>query len=160
MQQLLQNYSITEILLFIVILAVAIKGVISFIDWARQRIHKAVKEKEKPDRNAKHNDKQDQQLQYIKNELDILKKYIELLTQSDKDAIKSFITGQHHYFCYKLGYIDDYSLDSIEKRYNHYKEQGGNSFVEDLMFELRQLPKHALSREDYQKQDYQYKGNS
>jgi len=35
MQQLLQNYSITEILLFIVILAVAIKGVISFIDWAR-----------------------------------------------------------------------------------------------------------------------------
>jgi hypothetical protein len=51
-----------------------------------------------------------------------MKKILELLTNSDKDAIKSFITKEHHYFCYKLGYIDDYSMDAIERRYSHYKE--------------------------------------
>ena len=42
---------------------------------------------------------------------------------SDKDAIKAFITREHHYFCYQKKWIDDYSLDCIEKRYEHYKEE-------------------------------------
>ena len=151
MQQLLETYSISEILIFIVILASSIKGVVSFIEWAKDKITHSVREKDKPDRILKKTEQNKKQLEHIKIEVDSIKKILELLTASDKDAIKSFITKQHHYFCYKLKYIDDYSLDAIEKRYAHYKEEGGNSFVHDLMEELRALPKkHSLSIQDYQ----------
>ena len=50
MQQLLETYSISEILIFIVILASAIKGVVSFIEWAKDKITHSVREKDKPDR--------------------------------------------------------------------------------------------------------------
>ena len=66
---------------------------------------------------------------------------INCLILSDRDDIKSYITRQHHYFCYTKKYIDDYSLDCLEKRYEHYVAENGNSYVEDLMEELRALPK-------------------
>lgn len=47
---------------------------------------------------------------------------IDMLIDSDKDDIKSFITEKHHYYCYKVGYIDDFSLDCIEKRFKHYSD--------------------------------------
>jgi hypothetical protein len=37
--------------------------------------------------------------------------------KSDKDSIKAFITKEHHYFCYEKGWIDDYNLDCLEKRF-------------------------------------------
>lgn len=151
MQQLLQDFSISQILMFIVILAAATKGLISFIDWARERITKQVHKQDKPDQILARTAQNKQELDQIKHQLGSMKKILELLTNSDKDAIKSFITKEHHYFCYKLGYIDDYSMDAIERRYSHYKEQGGNSFVHDLMQELRVLPKkHELNKDDYQ----------
>jgi hypothetical protein len=64
-----------------------------------------------------------------------------MLIDSDKDDIKAFITREHHYFCYQKGWVDDYSLDCVERRYAHYEQEGGNSFVEDLMKDLRKLPK-------------------
>ena len=73
--------------------------------------------------------------------LEKMQKQIDLLIESDKDDIKAYITKEHHYFCYEKGWIDDYSLDCIEKRYGHYVEEKGNSFVKSLMIELRSLPK-------------------
>ena len=64
-----------------------------------------------------------------------------MLIHSDKDAIKSYITRQHHYFCYDKRWIDDFSLDCIERRYQHYTEEGGNSFIAGFIEELRSLPK-------------------
>lgn len=66
---------------------------------------------------------------------------IDMLIESDKDDIKSYITREHHYFCYKIGWIDDFSLDCIEKRYKHYTDEGGNTFIGGFMEELRALPK-------------------
>ena len=66
---------------------------------------------------------------------------IDMLIDSDKDDIKSYITREHHYFCYQRGWIDDFSLDCIERRYQHYTDEGGNSFIEGFMTELRALPK-------------------
>ena len=79
------------------------------------------------------------------NVLQKLSEKINILIESDRDDIKSYITREHHYFCYKVGWIDDFSLDCIEKRYKHYIDEGGNTFVEDLMNELRALPKKAPS---------------
>ena len=38
MKELLTTYSIEEILIFLVVLAIAIKGVITFFDWAKDRL--------------------------------------------------------------------------------------------------------------------------
>ena len=40
-----------------------------------------------------------------------------------------------------MGWIDDFSLDCLERRYQHYADEGGNSFIEGFMEELRALPK-------------------
>lgn len=150
MQQLLQDFSVSQILMFTAILAAAVKGFISFIDWAKDRMRKTVHEQDKPDQILAKTQQTKRELDEIKGQLTSMNKTLELLINSDKDSIKSFITKQHHYFCYKLGYIDDYSMDAIQRRYSHYKEQGGNSFVQDLMRQLRDLPKtHELKRQDY-----------
>lgn len=141
MKELLTNYSLSEIILFLILAAVAVKQVISFFDWARKRIRQEVKEKDKPDEVFKLANKHEEQLLNIKNELDSLKEQISLLIESDRDDIKQSITKDHHYFCYKLGSIDDYSLDCVEKRYSHYREEGGNSFVKTLMQDMRALPR-------------------
>lgn len=141
MKELLTNYSLSEIILFLILIAVAVKQVIGFFDWARKRIRQEVKEKDKPDEVFKLANKHEEQLLNIKNELNSLKEQISLLIESDRDDIKQSITKDHHYFCYKLGSIDDYSLDCVEKRYSHYKEEGGNSFVKTLMQDMRALPR-------------------
>ena len=40
MLDLLKNYSLTDITIFVVMLAFAIKGVVDFYDWAKNRITK------------------------------------------------------------------------------------------------------------------------
>ena len=69
-----------------------------------------------------------------------MSKAINILIASDKDDIKAWITQQHHYFCYELGYIDDYNLQCIEARYVHYKEEDGNTFIDGFMKDIRNLP--------------------
>jgi hypothetical protein len=40
-----------------------------------------------------------------------------------------------------MKWIDDFSLNCLEKRYEHYLAEKGNSFVHNLMDDLRALPK-------------------
>lgn len=148
---LLQHYSLSDILMFTVFLALAVKSLISFFDWAYVYIKKffnihysKINQKEALERRLQ---KGSQVMNELKNSQqttdEILKNLsakIDLLIDSDKDDIKSYITREHHYFCYKLGYIDDFSLDCIEKRFKHYSDEGGNSFIENFMKDLRALP--------------------
>lgn len=152
MKDLVGTYSVQEILLFLVTFALAIKGFVSFWDWGYERLKKVFKKETDQeqemdliqDQISAHQaeyqllkDNQDKFREDLKNLLD----KVNLLIDSDKDDIKSFITERHHHFCYKEKWIDDYSLDCIERRYKHYKDEGGNSFIHDLMEELRELPK-------------------
>lgn len=141
MMELLKQYSLQDIIIFIVLLALAIKGCVSFIDWTRERINRAVIHSDFPNQLKNHIQDHSKQIQEIKEDMIQIKNLINLLVESDKDAIKAFITRQHHYFLYQKGWIDDYSLNCIEQRYSHYKDQGGNSFIGNLIAELRQLPK-------------------
>ena len=163
MVEVLAAYSLSEILAILVAVALGIKGVISFYDWAVARLkqkfgkethaefHKEqleqrlalgnvkMKELEETDKSL------DTKIQNLKTETDNkfneLMGKLNLLLASDRDAIKAHIVEKHHYFCYTKKYIDDYSLDCLEKRYEHYVAEKGNSYVEDLMEELRALPK-------------------
>lgn len=145
MPELLQNYSLEQIVMFIVLLALAIKGVVDFFDWGKKRITATTsksQEKIAEVTNMKQNiDKLfEMQIEQTKA-IDKLTHSVDILLQSDKDDIKSWITAQHHYFCYEIKHIDDYSLDCIERRYAHYIDEGGNSFIGNLMTDLRSLKK-------------------
>ena len=152
MLDLLNKYTVNEILMFLVILALALKGTISFFDWAKDRLDKVYKKryniKEAREDVEKELEEQEYQIQQLVNiqtqiqqQILELHKRIDMLIESDKDDIKAWLTQQHHYFCFQKGYIDDYSLDCMEKRYKHYEDEGGNSFVATLMSEVRALPK-------------------
>lgn len=152
MIELFQKFTFPEIAMFIVLLALAIKGVVSFFEWVQQEIGKALHIK-----NGKTAEKEQMKQRLLKNTelieeitnkqnntdeyLQEMSQKIDLLIQSDKDAIKSYITGEHHKFCYDLKEIDDFSLDCLQKRYKHYADEGGNSFIEGFMQDLRKLPR-------------------
>lgn len=148
MAELITNYSWSEIILFVIAFAAAIKGVVTFWDWGKDRLRKVYDKEDKIEEiksliveNTKQmNEFSNIQAQTI-DEIQHLKENITNLTASDKDDIKAWITEKHHHFCYEIRYIDDYSLDCIEKRYAHYVDEGGNSFISTLMEEIRNLPK-------------------
>lgn len=148
MAELITNYSWSEIILFVIAFAAAIKGVVTFWDWGKDRLRKVYDKEDKIEEiksliveNIKQmNEFSNIQAQTI-DEIQHLKENITNLTASDKDDIKAWITEKHHHFCYEIKYIDDYSLDCIEKRYAHYVDEGGNSFISKLMEEIRNLPK-------------------
>jgi len=143
--ELLSSFTTAQIIIFIVLLAIAFKKIADFLDWMRDKIKKR---DNKHQETISRDQKIDQQLAEFQSELkhitetvDKTNAEIKILKESDKDDIKAFITREHHYFCYTKGWIDDFSMDCIEKRYGHYVEEEGNSFVLDLMTELRALPK-------------------
>ena len=141
MLDLLNNYSLTEIIVFIVTLSFSIKGVVDFYDWAKKRIKEPV--------DKQYTDKEMQKkvlntLEAHSQEIEKMSKAIDILIRSDKDDIKSWITEKHHYFCYDLGYIDDYNYQCIEARYSHYKEEDGNTFIDGFMTDIRALPKVSV----------------
>lgn len=152
MLELLQNYSINQILIFIVMLALAIKGLISFWDWGYERLKNGFTKKFQKDKyrqdlevRLSNYDKKVNQLEQAQNEmlskLEYMLKKIDILTDSDKDSIKAYITEKHHFYCYNQKWIDDYSLDCLERRFEHYQNEHGNSFIEEMMTEIRALPR-------------------
>lgn len=152
MKELLETFSIEQIIIFLVLLGFAVKETVSFFDWAAARVNQKVKKESIHDELKNGikilNDDLKTSLKEIyqvvdenKKTQEKMQKTISLLVESDKDDIKSWITERHHYFCYEKGYIDDYNLDCMEKRFAHYIDEHGNSFVEDLMEEVRHLPR-------------------
>jgi flagellar biosynthesis GTPase FlhF len=163
MLALLNSYSLSEIIIFIIILCLAIKEVVTFYDWGKTRIQegynknlRAKTEKDntqeqidtlneryqKQDKDfKKHREEIQSNFTRMNDQIDSLTNKIEMLIKSDKDDIKSYIVEKHHFFCYGQKWIDDYNLDCLERRYSHYVEEKGNSYVEDLMAEIRALPK-------------------
>lgn len=152
MLELLKEYSISQILILAVFIAIAIKEVIQFIDWARQRTLQQVTKStssieliKKIEEKDKDQDKKIEQMleaqKTLSENIDLILQQVQNLIKSDRDAIKAYITKEHHHFCYEVKWIDDYNLDCLEKRYQRYVEEGGNSFIESLMEEIRDLPR-------------------
>lgn len=152
MKELLETFTVEQIIIFLALLGFSIKEVVSFFDWASTRINQKVKKENVHDElkneiKTLNNDLKAglkeiyQTVDENKKTQEKMQKTINLLVESDKDDIKSWITERHHYFCYEKGYIDDYNLDCMEKRFKHYMDEHGNSFVKDLMEEVRHLPR-------------------
>ena len=161
MKDLLSSLSVTQIILIIFMIAVATKEVINLIDFFRNKI-KSSSNKEQQEKDEKkdileqiekiHSSviKNEEECKKIASQLVEFKietmdmfnhqqQTLNSLVQSDIDDIKSYIVKQYHFFMAQ-GWIDDFSMDTIEKRYSHYEREGGNSYVKSLVEKLRQLP--------------------
>lgn len=55
------------------------------------------------------------------------------------DARWAFKDAYNYYFL-KVHQIDEHSLEALERKFEHYKDAGGNSFVDTIMEQLRTLP--------------------
>ena len=150
--ELIQQYSVSEIIIMLILLAAALKGLINFYDWAKEKILKVFhreqkKEEEKQDIEKTLSEHEERMKSLMKSQdnlniqIQSLMEKINLLIESDRDDIKSWITEKHHFYCFNQKWIDDYSLDCLEKRFSHYEQENGNSFVEGLMKDLRSLPR-------------------
>ena len=157
---LLTSFTITQIITFIITFALAVKGGWDLVDYFRGKYNKKFNsdysKKKKEEELEKHyldckKQHDETMIQYdnLNNKLDNiaesvndLSKRVDTLTESDMHDIKQSIVKDYHYFTEKQGWIDDFSLNVIELRFADYKEEGGNSFVENLVKELRALPKH------------------
>lgn len=156
MLELLKTQSVSNILISLVMIFLAIKGLVSSFEWISQKMSLWVHRQDHPrqiqsafeqkfeqveaqmSREIQARTRQDEDLiDLVAN----LTEKVDLLIASDKDAIKSYITEQYHYFVEQRGWIDDFSLDCLEKRFSHYLEENGNSFVESLMNQIRNLPR-------------------
>lgn len=155
MKDLLSNYSLSEIIFFLIITAVAVKEAIQFIDWFKARIKQyydkdnEVKEEheklenEIEDLNKFYDEKKiiDDTFTKYDAKLERLTEQIAMLVESDKENIKAYITERHHYFVEEKGWVDYHSMDCLEKRFAIYQKEHGNSFAADLMNDLRSLSK-------------------
>lgn len=63
---------------------------------------------------------------------------VDLLMESDQQAIKAWIKAQHDKWMPKK-YIDNYTLQLLDKRYAIYVKENGNSWAEDMVNDLRAL---------------------
>ena len=64
---------------------------------------------------------------------------IDLLIQSDELTIKAWIKEQHEKWV-AFQCIDSQSLELLTQRFNIYQQEGGNSWAEKLIDEIKELP--------------------
>ena len=152
---LFQQYSIESIILIIIALGIAIKFVGELIEWFYNKTRKFFnKQNDKDKENAKITDgistvdKKVSQLLVnigdLTNRVKVLEEQGAITTERLQENSRSYIIDKHHYFCYDVKAIDDLNLQSLERRYLYYKAAGGNSYIEGLMEEIRDLPKVNL----------------
>ena len=144
MIEALESLGLTNIVIIILILLFGIKELLELIDFFKGRNKQAfqsVKEEEEikqliKDTAGKLTDIQ----KHFDGVVEEHNKTLKMLVASDRDDIKGYITEKFHYFT-ELGYIDDFSMEVLERRFEHYIAEGGNSFIEAMMNQLRALPR-------------------
>ena len=156
MLELLKAYSVEQILIFCVMLLFAIKSAVDLAEWMYEKYTKkfnkdySVLEKEE-DTEEKYNELKNQLdtlmsefhgfSQRMENKMENIDSQLIQLAQSDMHDIKSWMVEKHHQLI-EAGWVDDFTMDTIEKRFDDYKKENGNSYVEGLVNEIRALPHH------------------
>lgn len=154
---LLSQFSIEAIILFIIAFGLSLKCIGELWDYFYAKIKKYFNYVSSKD---KQHDEIINSIQSLHDNIEELKKQqkdnqitmekvqdnLGLVNERLQETSRNYIIDKHHYYCYEIGTIDDLSLQSIEREYLHYKAGGGNSFIDNLMDELRNLPRFNIGQ--------------
>lgn len=154
MAELISTFGISTV---VIVLLVGIPCIIGFITWCKN-LWNAREKFKKEQRNIGRSQEREEEAEenrFISGESRIasleliiaqqeklyneLKKSNDRLIESDRLAIKTYIKEQHDIWVPK-GCIDGQVLELLEDRFKIYTEEGGNSWAEKLMNDMRALP--------------------
>ena len=142
----------------IIILMAGIPAIINFISWGKKLWMKrqafkqasfkegeqsANRQHEKEERLANDEKRISDLEEIVKGLNTVINQQSEMLKQlreSDMLAIKTWIKEQHSYWMSK-GYIENQAFDLLCQRHEIYKKEDGNSWADELVTEMKQLPK-------------------
>lgn len=141
MEALLSTFGVGQIILFAFMLAIAAKEVIELFSFFRDKFQHRYKQKKTQDE-EKEDFKQIQHgLSQLTATVNKISGKIDLLQASDKDAIKSWVVTLYRKYKSDPTELDSMEMDLLERRFGHYTQEGGNSYVSELMEELRNIYK-------------------
>lgn len=147
-QTMLEQFDIKTIFTILLLTFFAIIEIMRGVDYLRNKGKNKIKqlqqEKQRISTLEESEQNNEDSIQQVKTDIEEIKQNVNLLIDSDKDDIRAWITDKYHYFI-KLKYIDDFTLDCLERRFKSYKQEGGNTYVDSMMEELRRLPRKNLS---------------
>ena len=136
MVQFFQQYTIEATIIFLFMLGTALKQGYELVQYFRNKtfnhVDKVREQEETLEKVIKNMQQQQKQLQSITDKID------ELLA-SDKDSIKSWIVMLYKQYKKDPFGLDSMQMDLLERRFSHYKQEGGNSYIDNLMQELREI---------------------
>ena len=147
-QTLLEQFDIKTIFIILLLAFFGIIEIMRGVDYLRNKGKNKIKQLQDEEQRiltleSLEQDNEDS-IQQVKTDVEEIKQNVGLLIESDKDDIRAWITDKYHYFM-KLKYIDDFTLDCLERRFKSYKQEGGNTYVDSMMDELRRLPRKNIS---------------
>ena len=136
MIQLFQHYTLEATIVLVFMLAVAIKQVFELVQFFKNKAESRFGTVQQHEQNLK---AVADGMSKMQQELKIINDKVDNLIESDRDAIKSWIVMLYRKYKIDATDFDSMEMDLLERRYNHYKQQGGNSYIDNIMVELRQI---------------------
>lgn len=148
---LVDNHSLNEIFAFCVGLIVFLKMFGEALEWIirlfRDKLNLRTTSEKKYDEVVENIAGVCKSLEVIKEDvsdnnemLGRIEERVDMLHEQEQQDIRAYLVDRHNYFCFDIGAIDEGSLTEIEARYSYYKSQGGNSFIDNMMSDIRKLP--------------------
>ena len=146
---LMNTYSLEGIITFLVLIVVSSHMIGKSMEWLWAKAKKKFNIKTDSDKL----DAIAARLDAVDGKITTLEKGVASVKERLLQDAKAYIIDQHHYYCYRMGCIDDMSLQLLEVRYTFYVSSGGNSYVGSLMAEIRALPRVSAENIDTVKKE-------
>lgn len=157
-EQLLSQYSIETLVILVALLGFSIKAMSELWEWFYNKFKEHFSFRTQRDQDHQQLIEQikelsngikatQEEIQILKNNMVQFSDQMKITTERLQESTRNYIIDKHHYFCYQIKVIDDLSLQSLERRFLYYKAAGGNSFIDGLMEEIRELPRLNFQNE-------------
>jgi len=152
LQILFSQHSLEELIVLIVLILLAVQGIwkaigffvekyniatgkkVDSIQWKENLAESLTNLDSKIDLLSEQNEKTHEKQEQLEDT-------VTLLQERMQENTRSYLIDAHHKFCYQIKKIDDLNLQSLERRYLYYKSSGGDTFVDNLMEDVRELPR-------------------
>lgn len=146
--ELLSQYSLGELIILILSCGFGGKFVWDILSFYYDKIKEhfdILTEKDRAEKELyKSVQRFDSYLDSFQKQLDAIDDRTRIIQERMQNDTRAYIIDKHHYYVYDMEFIDDLGLQDLERRYHFYKDAGGDTFVDQLMQEVRCLPRITL----------------